>query len=106
MDKPPRIFGRAREWDGLAAFATRSTDATAGGAALGVVSGRRRQGKSFLLQALAEAAGGMYFAATEATEAESLRLFTEALARHTREFIDAPFRDWNDAMAHMFHSVR
>ena len=104
MDKPPRIFDRAREWDGLASFALRSTDATAGGASLGVVSGRRRQGKSFLLQALAEAAGGMYFAATEATEAESLRLFTEALARHSRKFIEAPFRDWNDAIAHMFHS--
>jgi AAA+ ATPase superfamily predicted ATPase len=68
------------------------------------MSGRRRQGKSFLLQALAEAAGGMYFAATEATEAESLRLFTEALARHTGDFIEAPFRDWNDAIAHMFRS--
>ncbi|GIF23663.1 AAA+ ATPase superfamily predicted ATPase [Actinoplanes tereljensis] len=106
MDKPPRIFGRAREWDGLAAFATRPTAVTGGGASLGVVSGRRRQGKSFLLQAMAEAAGGMYFAATEATETESLRLFTEALARHTREFIDAPFRDWNGAIAHLFHSFR
>jgi AAA+ ATPase superfamily predicted ATPase len=105
MDKPPRIFGRAREWEGLTAFATRSTSA-AGGAALGVMSGRRRQGKSFLLQALAESAGGMYFAATEATETESLRLFTEAVARHTREFIDAPFRDWNEAISHMFHSFR
>ncbi|MDP9793225.1 AAA+ ATPase superfamily predicted ATPase [Catenuloplanes nepalensis] len=105
MDKPSRIFGRAREWDGLAAFATRPVGATAGGASLGVVSGRRRQGKSFLLQALAEAAGGLYFAATEATEAESLRLFTEALTRHTREVVRAPFRDWNDAIAHLFHSV-
>jgi AAA+ ATPase superfamily predicted ATPase len=104
MDKPRRIFGRAREWDGLASFATRPIGATQGGASLGVVSGRRRQGKSFLLQALAEEAGGLYFAATEATEAESLRLFTEALARHTREFIEAPFRDWNDAIAHMFRS--
>jgi AAA+ ATPase superfamily predicted ATPase len=102
MDKPSRIFGRDREWAGLAAFATRSIATTAGGATLGLVSGRRRQGKSFLLQAVAEAAGGMYFAATEATEAESLRLFTEALARHTREFIETPFRDWNDAIAHMF----
>ena len=48
-------------------------------------------------RALAEAAGGLYFAATEATEAESLWLFTEALARHTSEFIEAPFRDWESA---------
>ncbi|WP_127506938.1 AAA family ATPase [Actinoplanes solisilvae] len=105
LSKPPRIFGRDREWNGLAAFATRPTAATQGGASLGVVSGRRRQGKSFLLQAITEAAGGMYFAATEATEAESLRLFSEALSRHTRQFIEAPFRDWNDAIAHLFRSV-
>jgi AAA+ ATPase superfamily predicted ATPase len=72
------------------------------GATLGVVSGRRRQGKSYLLQALAQEIGGLYFAATEATEAESLRLFTDALVRHTREPVDVPFRDWNDAMRYMF----
>jgi uncharacterized protein len=104
MDKPQRIFGRAREWDGLASFATRTLEASQGSAALGVVSGRRRQGKSFLLQALAGAAGGVYFAATEASEAEALRLFTETLARQTGEFIEAPFRDWNEAVAHMFRS--
>ncbi|MEV6301240.1 ATP-binding protein [Actinoplanes sp. NPDC051861] len=104
IDKPQRIFGRDREWTSLASFATRSVDTTQGSASLGVVSGRRRQGKSFLLQAITEAAGGMYFAATEATEAESLRLFAESLARHTREFVD-PFRDWNDATSRMFRST-
>nr|WP_285621829.1 ATP-binding protein [Kineosporia sp. NBRC 101677] len=73
---------------------------------MGVVSGRRRQGKSFLLQAVVEQADGLYFAATEATEAESLRLFSEALARHTQQFIAEPFRDWNDAIAHMFRSLK
>jgi uncharacterized protein len=95
--KPGRVFNRAREWQGLAAFAA---DPTAG-AMLGVVSGRRRQGKSFLLQALAQEVGGLYFAATEATEAEALRLFTEALVQHTREVVDPPFRDWNDAIRHL-----
>jgi AAA+ ATPase superfamily predicted ATPase len=46
------------------------------------VSGRRRQGKTFLLDALTSAAGGFYFAATEATADESLRLLGEALAQH------------------------
>jgi AAA+ ATPase superfamily predicted ATPase len=104
MDKPNHIFGRTREWNGLASFAGRPLTATQGAASLGVVSGRRRQGKSFLLQALAEAAGGMYFAATEATEAESLRLFSETLSRHTREVSGTPFQDWNDAIAQMFPS--
>ncbi|HUR02306.1 MAG TPA: ATP-binding protein, partial [Nonomuraea sp.] len=100
--KPERVFGREREWQGLVRFVSGGDRAAPlAGAALGVVSGRRRQGKSFLLQALAEATGGMYFAATEATEAESLRLFADALVRHTREIPDAPFRDWNDAIAHL-----
>jgi hypothetical protein len=91
------VFDREREWQALTAFA-----ADPGGrATLGVVSGRRRQGKSFLLQALASEAGGLYFAATEATEAESLRLFTDALIRHTREPVDTPFRDWNDAIRYV-----
>lgn len=54
------------------------------------------------LQALAEVTGGLYFAATETTEAESLRLFTDALLRHTREPVDPPFRDWNDAIGYLF----
>jgi uncharacterized protein len=97
VGKPDRVFDRAREWKGLAAF----TADAAPGATLGVVSGRRRQGKSFLLQALAQEVGGLYFAATEATEAESLRLFTEAMVRHTRQVVDPPFRDWNDAIRHL-----
>lgn len=96
--KPPQIFDRDREWAGLLAF---STDASAG-ATLGVVSGRRRQGKSFLLQEMAQQTGGLYFAATEATEAESLRLFADALIAHTRHPIESPFRDWNDAIRHLF----
>ncbi len=105
--KPDRVFDRGREWEGLVSFlAGGRTGAVPGGAALGVVSGRRRQGKSFLLQALAEEMGGMYFAATEATEAESLRLFAEALTRHTREVVEHPFRDWNDAISRLLRSFR
>jgi AAA+ ATPase superfamily predicted ATPase len=106
VDKPSRVFDRTREWQGLAAFARGPQQKSRAGATLGVVSGRRRQGKSFLLQALCEASGGMYFAATEATEAESLRLFTETLVRFTREFVDPPFRDWNDAIAHTFRAFQ
>jgi hypothetical protein len=96
--KPDQVFDRTREWQGLAAFASDRGP----GATLGVVSGRRRQGKSFLLQALAQSVGGLYFAATEATEAESLRLFTETLVRHSREVVDPPFRNWDDAIRHLF----
>jgi AAA+ ATPase superfamily predicted ATPase len=94
IQKPVHVFDRTREWQGLISFASHATPT----ATLGVVSGRRRQGKSFLLEALAHEMGGFYFAATEATEAESLRIFTEALVRYTREPVAIPFRDWNDAI--------
>jgi AAA+ ATPase superfamily predicted ATPase len=100
--KPDHVFDRAREWQGLVGFARSQRH----GATLGVVSGRRRQGKSYLLQALAQRLGGLYFGATEATEAESLRLFADALVRHTREPVEIPFRDWNDAIRYLFRQFR
>ncbi|MGY1978033.1 AAA family ATPase [Nocardia gipuzkoensis] len=78
MRKPSDIFDRDREWEAL----TRFVDDSAPGATLGVVSGRRRQGKSFLLEAVCEVADGFYFSAQEATDAESLAAIGEALSRH------------------------
>lgn len=45
---------------------------------LGVASGRRRQGKILLLNALSGNVSGFLFSATQATEAERLRLLGEA----------------------------
>ncbi len=99
--KPEHVFDRDREWQGLVRFAgTRGSGAT-----LGVVSGRRRQGKSYLLQALAEATGGLYFAATEATEVESLRLLGAALTSFMREAVDQP-KDWNQAVGALLRAVQ
>lgn len=101
MNKPDRIFDRDREWSALTSF----TADTRQGATLGVVSGRRRQGKSYLLQALAEAAGGIYFPALEVTEAMLLRLFADALIRFTGAPVPA-FRDWLEAISFMFQVTR
>ena len=65
------------------------------------MSGRRRQGKSYLLQALAAARGGIYFPALELTEAVSLRLFADELIRFTGSPVP-PFRDWLDAIPYLF----
>lgn len=96
--KPSHVFDRDGEWQGLVRFASAQGDT----GTLGVVSGRRRQGKSFLLEALSEELNGFYFPAVEATEAESLRMFTSALARYTGEVPEVPFRDWNDAVPYLF----
>jgi uncharacterized protein len=68
------------------------------GATLGIVSGRRRQGKSYMLQALCEAAGGLYFAATEATAEESLRLLGEEIATLTKAPGPLRFERWEQAV--------
>jgi uncharacterized protein len=95
--KPDHLFDRDAEWTGLVSFAA---DARAG-ATLGVVSGRRRQGKSYLLQALATARGGIYFPALELTEAVTLRLFADELIRFSGSPVP-PFRDWLDAIPYLF----
>jgi AAA+ ATPase superfamily predicted ATPase len=98
--KPEHIFDREREWAGLDAFARNAYPA----AMLGVVSGRRRQGKSFLLEALASATGGLYFPAVEATEAVSLRTFTAALVRQGVS-VSRPLQSWDDAIALLLSAI-
>ncbi|WP_283138430.1 AAA family ATPase [Rhizohabitans arisaemae] len=96
--KPAEIFDRHEEWDALVRFAT-GTQSTV---AFGVVSGRRRQGKTFLLKALTESLGGFYFEAGEGTEIELLRHFGMALAQHTGSPVGYPFADWRDALIYFF----
>lgn len=86
-----RIVGRDTEWRRLAVFAAGS------GPRLGVVTGRRRQGKTFLLEALTRATGGLYLGMSQATEAESLRLFAEELGQYTDEPTAAP-DSWASAL--------
>lgn len=90
LERPADMFDREFEWDALTRFAT---DA-APGATLGVVSGRRRQGKTFLLRALCEAAGGFFFGADEATDSESLRRIGAALADRLAAPAPLLFDDW------------
>jgi hypothetical protein len=56
FSKPTDMFDRDEEWAALSRFAA---DGKAG-ATLGVVSGRRRQGKTFLLDALCKASDGFF----------------------------------------------
>ncbi|WP_328871024.1 ATP-binding protein [Streptomyces sp. NBC_00287] len=98
LPKPPQIFDRAQEWNDLAAFVTDEEP----GPRLGVLSGRRRQGKSFLLKALTEATGGFYFAAVEATRTESLQLLGEAIGRFTDAPVPPRPHDWTEALQLLF----
>jgi len=54
------------------------------GTHLGLVRGRRRQGKSFLLRRLARALGGFYFQAAEEERTPALAGFGAAMGEHLR----------------------
>ncbi|WP_231515332.1 ATP-binding protein [Herbidospora cretacea] len=95
IDKPSDIFDRDWEWAQLSRFVTSTVER----ATLGVVSGRRRQGKTFLLQAMCQATGGFYYGALEAVpKHEALH----ELGRALRDFTGAPasydFRSWGEAI--------
>ncbi|MGQ4600456.1 AAA family ATPase [Nocardia sp. R6R-6] len=94
VGKPADIFDRDREWRALTGFVTSGQPH----ATLGVVSGRRRQGKTFLLEALCEVTGGFYFAADQATEAESLRYLAAAVVEFTGSPLPVRFDDWRQAI--------
>ncbi|ASN22835.1 GTP-binding protein [Streptomyces pluripotens] len=94
-DKPQKIFDREAEWQALAEFACDSRAE----ARLGVVSGRLRQGKTYLLEALTGALGGFYFGAQQGTETESLSRLADELARHTNPSSPRHWHDWEDAVA-------
>ncbi|WP_406306797.1 hypothetical protein OHA61_37225 [Streptomyces sp. NBC_00885] len=92
--RPDGMFDRAAEWKALVAFAC----APQQGPAVGVISGRRRQGKTYLLKALTSATGGFYFGAQEVTEAESLRQLADQLALHTGASPALGPHGWVDAV--------
>ena len=94
MQKPTDMFDRDFEWIQLGRFAADASP----GATLGVVSGRRRQGKTFLLRALCQATGGFYFAADEAADGESLRRIGAALSAYLGTPTPLRFADWHEVV--------
>ncbi|WP_212761465.1 AAA family ATPase [Nocardia uniformis] len=88
------MFDREYEWSALTRFVSDEQP----GATLGVVSGRRRQGKTFLLEAICQTAGGFYFGATEAADAESLRRISAALTTHVRPASPFHFHGWAEVI--------
>jgi DNA-binding transcriptional ArsR family regulator len=90
--RPPELFDRDQEWEDLDAFATQPGP----GLRLALVRGRRRQGKSFLLRRLADAAGGFYYQALEEDRGQALSGFGQALGTHLAvPGGRLPFDDWD-----------
>ena len=95
LPRPEHLFDREQEWSDLSDLATDSRP----GVHLGIVSGRRRQGKTFLLRALTSAAGGLYHQAQELERNQSLARFAADVAR-TKHLPAGSlhFDDWDIAL--------
>lgn len=79
MLKPERVVSRDDEWATLSAFVGRPDEHLR----IGVVSGRRRVGKSYLLRALAQVNGGLYITAVAEENARAARArFAADIARY------------------------
>jgi uncharacterized protein len=76
LERPSGLFDRVTEWDDLVRFATEPATSFR----IGVVSGRRRQGKSFILDAIADRVGGLYYQALEEESAPALERLGAAIA--------------------------
>ncbi|MGH3275701.1 MAG: AAA family ATPase [Streptosporangiaceae bacterium] len=92
--KPSRLFGRDSEWRELTEFASSPRL----GATLGLVYGRRRQGKTLLLELLARQTGGFLFAATQQTDAQNLADLGAAYATFRGLRQPVLFATWRDAL--------
>ena len=94
MEKPQDVFDRVREWQALDDFVTTARQ----GAALGLVYGRRRQGKTFLLESLVEAHGGFYVSALNQSPTQNRERLAEAYRTFTRSRARVQFASWEEAM--------
>jgi hypothetical protein len=95
VPRPSDLFDRVQEWADLTTFVAADTP----GLRLGIVSGRRRQGKSYLLRRLVSAYSGLYHQAQEVERAQALSRFADDIA----DDIGLPsgalqFATWDDAL--------
>jgi AAA+ ATPase superfamily predicted ATPase len=94
IHKPVEVFDRGHEWDDLATFATDESP----GLKVGIVRGRRRHGKSFLLEHLCQAVDGVY---TVALRRQSRVMALDRFAGSLAEALGHPvgrFDDWDGAL--------
>lgn len=92
--RPSSLHDREAEWDDLSRFASPS----APGLRLGILYGRRRFGKSFLLRRLVDTTGGVYHLALREERRGALDRFANSLSVQLGWAPPQPFRDWNDAI--------
>lgn len=88
------MVGRRVELGRLAEFVKSGETA----ATLGIVWGRRRIGKSFLLHSLAEQTGGFYHEAVRGARSEALRAFGERIGAYQQAAAPLAFDSWDEVV--------
>ncbi|WP_131745295.1 ATP-binding protein [Frankia sp. Cppng1_Ct_nod] len=94
LAKPPELFDRDAEWADLTTFSGDESP----GATLALVYGRRRQGKTLILELLCEAVGGFMVTGVEQSDAQNLADLSAAFTRFTRSPYPVTFTDWAQAI--------
>ena len=95
LPKPRTIFDRETEWQRLVEFVAGESSR----ARFGVVYGRRRQGKSWLLERISDRASGWYWEAIEGTSRQQLDDLALTFSRWARLPAAPRFDRWADALA-------
>lgn len=88
------MVGRESEWARLAEFVT-SGEPTA---TLGIAWGRRRVGKSFLLETASQQLSGFHYCAVRGSSGEALRDFGTRMAAYSGAVAPYAFEDWDSAI--------
>ena len=94
IEKPPSLYDRDTEWADLTQFAT----ARGPRLRLGILYGRRRFGKTYLLRRLVEAVGGIYHLALQEERRTALDRFAATLSRRHAGTPPIRFDQWSDAL--------
>ncbi|MGA2037477.1 MAG: ATP-binding protein [Acidimicrobiales bacterium] len=93
LARPTDLFDREHEWEELSNFVSDTTP----GLRIGIVYGRRRQGKSYPLRRLAAATGGFYYQALEHEPLQALAELGDRLGAHLGVGRLA-LADWDEAV--------
>ena len=94
--KPPSLYDRESEWDDLTGFVS----AAGPRLRLGILYGRRRYGKSYLLRRLQESVGGLYHLALQEERRSALDRFAAAVASVQAGDPPLRFDDWSAALGY------
>jgi uncharacterized protein len=97
IEKPIDVFERDRAWEDLVRFVESPT------ARLGVVYGRRRLGKTHLVENLARASGGLYFCAAQQSAVANLGDLSTTVSEWLGASSLVRYRTWDEALDHLLH---